>query len=130
LVKVTQSGCSLSSFALSRVPFLYIGQRGAGVSAEQLSRFFQAQADRTLGWLRYQPHVRVTEVDYNLLLREPDAQAQQIGLFLGPQVNARECRLVAMGRHPATMPSTTAVRRTPAVRAAYVGFPAVSAASP
>jgi hypothetical protein len=52
--------------------------------------------------LRYQPHVRVTEVDYNLLLREPDAQAQQIGLFLGPQVNARECRLVAMGRHPTT----------------------------
>jgi hypothetical protein len=35
--------------------------------------------------------------------------------------------LLAMGRHPATMPSTTAVRRS---RAAYVGFPAVSAASP
>jgi hypothetical protein len=87
LVKVTQSGCSLSSFALSRVPLWYIGQRGAGVSAEQLSRFFQAQADRTLGWLRYQ-HVRVMEVDYNLLLREPDAKAQQIGLFLGRQVNA------------------------------------------
>jgi hypothetical protein len=44
--------------------------------------------------------------------------------------SACERQLVAMGRHPATMPSTTAVRRSPAVRAAYVGFPAVSAASP
>ena len=91
MVKVTQSGCSLTSFALSRVPFLYIGQRGAGVSAEQLGRVFHAQVDRTLGCLRYQPHVRVLEVGYNLLLREPDAQAQaqQIGLFLGRQDRRR-----------------------------------------
>jgi hypothetical protein len=38
--------------------------------------------------------------------------------------------LVAMGRHPAPVPGMTAVRRNPAVRAGYVCFPAISAASP
>jgi hypothetical protein len=40
------------------------------------------------------------------------------------------CPVLAMSRHLTTMSSTTAVRRSPAVKAAYVGFPEVSAASP
>jgi hypothetical protein len=36
-----------------------------------------------------------------------------------------EGRGLAMGRHPAPMPGMTAVRRSPAGRAAYLGFPAV-----
>ena len=65
-----------------------LGRPGAGVTPEQLGRVFQDQIDRTLAWSRAQPHVRLLEMDYNLLIRDPRAEAERLALFLGAGVNA------------------------------------------
>jgi hypothetical protein len=65
-----------------------LGQRGAGLGAEQLGRVFEIEIARTLGWLRSQPHVRLLEVDYNLLIREPRVQANRVARFLGDRMDA------------------------------------------
>ena len=56
-----------------------LDRRGGGVTPEQLGRIFLDEIERTLTWARAQPHVRLLEVDYNLLIREPDAQARRVG---------------------------------------------------
>ncbi len=59
------------------------GTEGAQLSQERLMEVFEAQLRRTTAWLADQSQVRVLEIDYNEMIRDPIAGAGAVSGFLG-----------------------------------------------
>ena len=59
------------------------GKTGAMLAPEQLIAVYQQQISRVLGFLAQHANVRVLEVSYNELVREPEGAAGKVAAFLG-----------------------------------------------
>jgi hypothetical protein len=63
------------------------GKQGASLSDAQLARVFAAQVEQCLAWLARQPNFALLTVNYNELVRDPRPFAEQLGEFLGPDLD-------------------------------------------
>ena len=59
------------------------GKSGGAIAPDQLIAVYNQQIARVLGFLAQSPCVRVLEVSYNDLVREPGAGARRIAEFVG-----------------------------------------------
>ena len=73
-------------------------QRGSGVAPPQLATILAAQLERTLGWLRLQPHMCLIEVNYNSLIQSPLWQAERVSAFVGGRADPQAMAAVVDAR--------------------------------
>jgi predicted AlkP superfamily phosphohydrolase/phosphomutase/tetratricopeptide (TPR) repeat protein len=72
-----------------------LGTKGANLEPDQLKRGLRAHTDEAGAWLRSAPHVKVLEVDYPTLVRDPAPQISRIVEFLGPDQLPRSSEMTA-----------------------------------
>jgi tetratricopeptide (TPR) repeat protein len=62
-----------------------LGTKGAQLEPEQLKRGLRGHMAEARAWLRNAPHLKVLEIDYPSLVRDPAPQIERIIEFLGPE---------------------------------------------
>lgn len=63
------------------------GKTGAALPAEKLMAMYKDQIDKVLAFAKGKPNVRVLEVNYNTLVKEPARVAAEVGSFVGGGLN-------------------------------------------
>jgi hypothetical protein len=56
-------------------------------SDEQMARLFVAELDAFAKWVARQQHIRMIDVDYNRILREPQGELEKVKDFLGVELD-------------------------------------------
>ena len=63
-----------------------------GPSDEDMRKYFESHLKKVRGWLAQQPNFQVIYVDYNEVMKNPDAGIKTVGDFLGAAVNPNAMR--------------------------------------
>lgn len=53
------------------------------ISDAEMAQLFEKHLSKVLIWIERQPNMRKIDINYNLLLKEPQPQAEQINWFMG-----------------------------------------------
>jgi hypothetical protein len=59
------------------------GTTNDGVSDEQLAKLFETELNAFYKWVSQQSHIRLIDIDYNQIIREPRAELARVAQFLG-----------------------------------------------
>ena len=62
------------------------GATNDGASDEEMARLFMAELNAFAKWAARQQHIRMIDVDYNRILREPRGELEKVKDFLGVEL--------------------------------------------
>jgi hypothetical protein len=63
------------------------GAANSGTDDTQLAKLFEAELNAFYQWASHRPYIRLIDIDYNQVLREPRAVLKTVNEFLGGRLN-------------------------------------------